>query len=272
MEHPMARLRVYALALAMTLAACVPGAGSQSATVMDEVAESYVRLVLAVGEHDTDYVDAYYGPQEWRDEVTAEQLGLSAIAARADALIERLRAVDAPDQGLERLRYTYLATQLGSLTARVDMLGGRTMTFDEESRALYDAVAPTNPGEYYASILEELDDVLPPGGSITERFGEFRSAYVIPPARLYIDGHVDADGAVDWLVRYAMYSPGGARQRLRFVDQYRSYVINYNLGLDLVRDYVDGDGTDGARAGATPDVRWDRFMRLLASPRLPGDL
>jgi hypothetical protein len=440
MEHPMARLRVYALALAMTLAACVPGAGSQSATVMDEVAESYVRLVLAVGEHDTDYVDAYYGPQEWRDEVTAEQLGLSAIAARADALIERLRAVDAPDQELERLRYTYLATQLGSLTARVDMLGGRTMTFDEESRALYDAVAPTNPGEYYASILEELDDVLPPGGSITERFGAFRSAYVIPPdrldavfmraieecrertleyvdlpegesfvveyvtdqswsgynwyqggyhsliqvnvdfpslidravdlachegypghhtynallehdlvnergwpeysvyalfspqsfiaegsanfgiemafpgnerleferdvlfpiagldpstaesyyrvqdlvarmnyagneaARLYIDGDVDADGAVDWLVRYAMYSPGGARQRLRFVDQYRSYVINYNLGLDLVRDYVDGDGTDGARAGATPDVRWDRFMRLLASPRLPGDL
>jgi hypothetical protein len=103
------------------------------------------------------------------------------------------------------------------------------MTFDEESRALYDAVAPTNPGEYYAPILEELDAVLPPGGSITEHFGSFRSAYVIPPARLYIDGHVDADGAVDWLVRYAMYSPGGARQRLRFVDQYRSYVINYNV-------------------------------------------
>ncbi len=90
---------------------------------MDEVAESYVRLVLAVGEHDTDYVDAYYGPQEWRDVVTAEQLGLSAIAARADALIARLRALDPPDQELERLRYNYLGTQLGSLAARVDMLG-----------------------------------------------------------------------------------------------------------------------------------------------------
>ena len=432
----MRKSRVYGLALAMTLVACAPGAGSvQSTSVMDQVAESYVRLVLAVGEYDADYVDAYYGPQEWRDEVTAEQLPLPAIASRANSVLEKLRAVAPPEPELERLRYTYLTTQLGSLTARVEMLGGRTMTFDEESRALYDAVAPTNPGEYFFSILEELDGLLPPGGSIRERFSSFQSGYMVPPdrldavfmraieecrertlqyvelpegesfvveyvtdqswsgynwyqggyhsliqvnvdfpslidravdlachegypghhtynalleqnlvngrgwpeysvyalfspqsfiaegsanfgiemafpgeerleferdvlfplagldpataasyyrvqqlmarmdyagneaARLYIDGDVDADGAVDWLVRYAMYSPGGARQRLRFVDQYRSYVINYNLGRDLVREFVDGDGADSA-----PDARWDRFMRLLASPRLPGDL
>ncbi len=432
----MRKSRVYALALAMTLVACAPGAGSvQSTSVMDEVAESYVRLVLAVGEYDADYVDAYYGPQEWRDEVTAEQLPLPAIASRANSLLEKLRAVAPPEPELERLRYTYLTTQLGSLTARVEMLGGRTMTFDEESRALYGAVAPTNPGEYFLAILEELDALLPPGGSIRERFSSFQAGYVVPPdrldavfmraieecrertlqyvelpegesfvveyvtdqswsgynwyqggyhsliqvnvdfpslidravdlachegypghhtynalleqnlvnqrgwpeysvyalfspqsliaegsanfgiemafpgeerleferdvlfplagldpataasyqrvqelmarmdyagneaARLYIDGDVDVDGAVAWLVRYAMYSPGGARQRLRFVDQYRSYVINYNLGLDLVREFVDGDGADSALA-----ARWDRFMRLLASPRLPGDL
>ena len=432
----MVKARTYALVLSVASTACAPGSGfAGSANVMDQVAESYVRLVLAVGEHDTDYVDAYYGPQEWRDEVTAEQLGLPAIAARADTLIDRLRALDPPIQELERLRYTYLGTQLESLAARVDMLGGRTMTFDEESRALYDAVAPTNPEEYYTSIQEELDALLPPGGSLTERFGSFRSAYVIPPdrldavfmraieecrertrryvdlpdgesfvveyvtdqswngynwyqggyqsliqvnvdfpslidravdlachegypghhtynamlehdlvngrgwpeysvyalfspqsfiaegsanfgiemafpgnerleferdvlfplagldpttavsyyrvqelidrmsssgneaARLYIDGDVDADGAAAWLVRYAMYSPRGARQHLRFIDQYRSYVINYNLGLDLVREFVDADGADAA-----PDARWDRFMRLLASPRLPADL
>ena len=33
---------------------------------MDTIAEQYVRLTLAVGEHDPDYVDAYYGPPEWR--------------------------------------------------------------------------------------------------------------------------------------------------------------------------------------------------------------
>jgi hypothetical protein len=30
-------------------------------------AEQYVKLVLAVGHHDPDYVDAFYGPKEWRD-------------------------------------------------------------------------------------------------------------------------------------------------------------------------------------------------------------
>ena len=33
---------------------------------MDEIAESLVKLVLAVGQHDADYVDAYFGPEEWR--------------------------------------------------------------------------------------------------------------------------------------------------------------------------------------------------------------
>ena len=133
----MAKLRVHALALAMTVGACSPGAGSiQSTGVMDRVAESYVRLVLAVGEHDADYVDAYYGPQEWRDQVAAEQLGLPAIAARADSVIDRFRAVDPPDEELERLRYSYLATQFESLAARVDLLEGLRLTFDEESRAL----------------------------------------------------------------------------------------------------------------------------------------
>jgi hypothetical protein len=55
---------------------------------------------------------------------------------------------------------------------------------------------------------------------------------------------------------------------VRFFDQYRSYVINYNLGQDLVRAYVESRGGTGDR----PEVRWREFTRLLASPRLPGGL
>ena len=32
------------------------------ATALNNIAEPYVKLVLAVGQHDADYVDAYYGP------------------------------------------------------------------------------------------------------------------------------------------------------------------------------------------------------------------
>jgi hypothetical protein len=87
-------------------------------------------------------------------------------------------------------------------------------------------------------------------------------------ARRYLNGQIDRKAAADWLVRYALMSPQQAEQRVRFFDQYRSYVINYNLGQDLVREYVE------ARAGgsATPEERWRIFRELLASPRLPSDL
>ena len=45
-----------------------------------------------------------------------------------------------------------------------------------------------------------------------------------------------------WLVRYGLMSPERAAQRVRFIDQYRSYVINYNLGQDLVRQYIEKRG------------------------------
>ena len=57
---------------------------------MNEAAERYVRLVLALGEHDPDYVDAYYGPSRWRDEVKAAQKPLEEIHAEAVALRESM--------------------------------------------------------------------------------------------------------------------------------------------------------------------------------------
>ena len=75
---------------------------------------------------------------------------------------------------------------------------------------------------------------------------------------------MDADAAVAWLNRYALMAPERARQRLRFIEQYRSYVINYNLGRDLVAAYVEGH--DG------PDARWEAFADLLREPKLPSQL
>jgi hypothetical protein len=59
-----------------------------------------------------------------------------------------------------------------------------------------------------------------------------------------------------------------AEQRVDFFDTYRSYVINYNLGRDMVRDYVER----GLGESASPAQRWERFSSLLASPRLPSGL
>ena len=55
---------------------------------------------------------------------------------------------------------------------------------------------------------------------------------------------------------------------MRFIDQYRSYVINYNLGKDMVKRYVEAQGGTPANAAK----RWQVFERLISSPRLPSGL
>ena len=57
---------------------------------MDKIAEQYVKLVLALGQHDADYVDAYYGPPEWKKEAAATKIDLDSIGGRARTLIADL--------------------------------------------------------------------------------------------------------------------------------------------------------------------------------------
>lgn len=403
---------------------------------MNAIAESYVKLVLALGQHDADYVDAYYGPPEWRKEAQANQRPLPEIAAQASALLERLKGLSpAGSDEMARLRHEYLVRQLQSLSARVAMLSGKKMLFDEESKALYDAVAPTHPEELFLKLQEELARALPGEGALIDRYEAFRKEFLIPKekldgvfqaaikecrartvqhialpesesftveyvtgkswsaynwyqggfksliqvntdlpvaidraidlachegypghhvynvlleknlvkdrswieftvyplfspqsliaegsanfgievafpgeervefetkalyplagldasraaeymrvqrlverlsyagneaARRYLNGQIDAGQAAEWLTRYALTPRDRAEQRIRFFDQYRSYVINYNLGKDLVRRYIE------ARAGTEArEKRWEEFEKLLSSPRLPSGL
>lgn len=401
---------------------------------VNEIAEAYVKLVLAVGEHQPDYIDAYYGPADWRDSARADSASLITLHGRTDVLLARLDEIRAPKDEMRRLRQAYLRTQLRAVRAMVELLQGKQLSFDEESRALYDAVAPISPDSRFEAVLRQIDAALPGEGPVQERYEHFRQAFVIPAdridtvfrraiaecrartlrhlelpsgerftveyvtdqpwsgynwyqgkavsriqvdtdlpvfidraidlachegypghhvyntlledrlvrqrgwmeytvyplfspqsliaegsanygidlafpdtqrvaferdvlfplagldpagaewyyrvqglvaqldytgneaARRYLDGEITADQAGDWLVTYAMMSPERAAQRVRFMDRYRSYVINYTLGKDLVAAYVERTaGDDVAR-------RWEVFGALLGSPRLPGGL
>jgi hypothetical protein len=405
------------------------------------VAERYVRLVLAVGQHDADYVDAYYGPPAWRKEAEAIVTPLADLDQQAAALEADLAAAPAAppvkaDAELWMLRLQYLGRQLSALRARVAMLQGKRLTFDEESRALYDAVAPVHKEADFEVVLKQLEARLPGSGTLIERYERFRQPFVVPTARLnsvfqsairacrdrtfayvelppteafkveyvtgkswsgynwyqggfrsliqvntdlpvyidraidlachegypghhvynvlleknlvrdrgwveftvyplfspqsliaegtanfgievafsrqdrvafekdalfplagldasraaeyygvlelveqldyagneaarrYLDGHIDRTAAIEWLERYALLPRARAEQRVRFFDQYRSYVINYNLGKDLVRAFIiRRSGVDAA-----PARRWREFTALLSSPRLPSTL
>ena len=152
--------------------------------IMSSIADRYVSLVLALGVHDADYVDAYYGPPEKRAEAQALKLPLPQIRQSAASLLASLQAVPVPAEEMEALRHQYLSRQIESLISRVDMLSGVKMTFDEESKALYDAVAPRHDDLHFRPILEELDGLLPGPGPLIDRYDAFRARFVIPTDRL----------------------------------------------------------------------------------------
>ncbi len=411
--------------------------GEDEVSSMNTIAEAYVKLVLAVGAHDADYVDAYYGPPGWKEEAAAEgKLALTVIRDRAEKLLGRLARVPEAADEMGRLRKRYLIRQIEALIARVDMLEGARLSFDDESQALYDAQAPNHGADHFEAIIKKLEAVLPGEGPISSRYEEFKRDFIVPSDRLdavfkaaidacrertirhidlpedesfvveyvtdkswsgynwyqgsynsliqvntdlpifvdraidlachegypghhvynlllekslvrdrgwmeysvyplfspqsliaegtanygidiafpegervaferetlfplaglepeqagiyyevqelarqlnyagneaargYLNDEMDAAGAADWLSRYGLMSAERAAQRVRFIDQYRSYVINYNLGQDLVSRYVEAQ----AGPAASAEDRWRVFVDLLSSPRLPSDL
>jgi len=149
---------------------------------MNTTAEQYVRLVLAVGQHDPDYVDAYYGPAEWKPGAT--KTGLDVLSARASALREELLRIAPPAGEMERLRHEYLSKQLSALSARLRMLQGERLSFDDESRALYDAVAPVLPESHFQGVLDSLDKRFPGSGPLVTRYEAFHRAFIIPREKL----------------------------------------------------------------------------------------
>jgi len=84
-------------------------------------------------------------------------------------------------------------------------------------------------------------------------------------ARDYLNGEITREEAAEWLQTYSMMREDKSLQRTRFIDAYRSYVINYNHGKAMVTDYIE-------RGDADADERWARFEAMLSSPILPGDL
>ena len=84
-------------------------------------------------------------------------------------------------------------------------------------------------------------------------------------ARDYLNGEITREEAAEWLQTYGMMREDKSLQRTRFIDTYRSYVINYNHGKVMVAEYVERDGAD-------IDERWARFEAMLSTPMLPKDL
>jgi hypothetical protein len=139
-----------------------------------------------MGVHDADYVDAYYGPPVWKKEATASPRSLADLRNEATALVLALKSLkpSASAPQIERLRHEYLAKQLRAMIFRAQLIEGRKESFETESRALYDSVAPARAVAQFEETLGELESVLPGEGTIVERYDAFRKRFYIPSDKI----------------------------------------------------------------------------------------
>ena len=156
---------------------------------MNTIAEDYVKLVLNIGQYDADFVDAYYGPQEWRDNLKSnlvfDSTAYKNLSSITDSLLNELESLSKyKATELETLRFRYLYKQLLACKTKIFMLNGVILPFDEETKALYDASAPTHNDEYFQKAITELDKILPGKGDVAKRLNDFKTKFVIPTEKL----------------------------------------------------------------------------------------
>jgi hypothetical protein len=81
----------------------------------------------------------------------------------------------------------------------------------------------------------------------------------------YLDGKLTRDQAIALSQKYMLISRPRAEQSVSFTDTYRSYVINYGLGEQMVRRWIESRGRQ-------PDQRWKAMEALLSQPSTAADL
>ena len=119
-----------------------------------------------------------------------------------------------------------------------------------ETRALYPlAGLPSADAQRYYDLQKAMEDL---GGAR------------MTIAREFLDGRIGESEAVALSQKYLLISEARAKQSVAFTKQYRTYVINYGLGEDMVRADIE--------SYPAPLPRWKRFEQIISQPTLPSDL
>lgn len=83
-----------------------------------------------------------------------------------------------------------------------------------------------------------------------------------------LNNTMDSVTVMQWLKDYGLMNEETAKKSVRFITVNRSYIINYNYGLELIDNYMQANGGDATH----PEKRWQLFGKLLSNPVLPSDL
>jgi hypothetical protein len=248
-------MRRVVLVLSMVAAGCA----TPPRVTLNEIAERYVRLVLLIGQHDGDFVDAYYGDPAWAP--TGAPVPLDELAARVRDLRTELSqiVVEAEPDEIVRLRRQYLEKQLIAVETRVAMLAGEKLPFDVEARRLYDVDPPTTPEAELTAARAELETLLPGRGALIDRYAAFRDRYLIPRDR------------VDRVFRAAIVACRARTAARMALPPGETFTVEYVTGKSWsAYNWYKGNFTSVIQVNTELPITIDRAIDLACHEGYPG--
>ncbi len=148
----------------------------------NSLADRFVFLALSLGEHDKDYVDAYFGEDSIRDEAKKQNLSLRRIKIESIKLLEAIDSINVENEEIRRMKFLFATIR--AMNARINHLLGYDYLFDQEAKFIYKANPPHYSNDHFQSILDRLGKLLPGKGDILPRYENFRKAFIIPDDKI----------------------------------------------------------------------------------------
>lgn len=131
------------------------------------------------------------------------------------------------------------------------------------------------PAEEKANLAKNV--LLPLAGLDTTGIGLYLKALELKEQLNYVRNEVgrgvlnhtitEAE-AMYWLQNFSLANEETAKKSISFIRANRSYIINYNYGKDLVKEYIE---TKAGVAGGS-NKKWEIFGWLLSNEVTPGEL
>jgi len=153
--------------------------------LLNSLAENYVRLGLTIGQYDTDFVDAYYGPDSLKPAIAKSNIfPKDSLLNLVKELRSSLGNITEKLNDSSKVRARWMSQQLLAFDRRIRIYSGEFKTFDEESKELFGISAPVYPEDHYKLLLDTLEKLLPGKGSVQERFQNLANRFIIPEDKL----------------------------------------------------------------------------------------
>jgi len=201
----------------------------------DPVSRAYLRLSFHIDRLVPGFIDAYFGPPEWKAEAEAEgDISPSKLHRDAETLLHDIALI------ADELRREWLTKQVTAMIATLRRIEGETLPFDEELRLVYDIHPQWTDERVFEDVLGQISDLLPGTEPLVDRLEAWDAQFDVPKERLLPLFTACRDEARR-RTRSLFTMPEGEEIVLQIVEQQPWSAYNWYLGHYRSRVEVNTD-------------------------------